>query len=165
MSAKRASNSAVPSMGGWPLRCCSDCARVGGVGGGGTGGASLDDGGWGAVTTLADAADDEERWGSGGGGGGIDGARHGGGGATLVIGAPLLVVREDGGEGGLTPGGLRIRLPGLCIGSFRQSCDWWSDDGVDAITGGDRGSRILCALDTELLVERLSFLGGGEGFC
>ena len=149
MSAKRASNSAGPR--GWPLRrcraccCCwswSDWPRVGGVGGGGTGGASLA-----AAAEALEAAEELVRCGGGGGGGGgIVGARQGGGGgATLVTGAPLPG-REVGGDGGLTPGGLRIRLAGLCCGSFRQSCDWCSEAGVGASTAGERGSRMLCAL-------------------
>ena len=163
MSEKRASNSAGPgpmpymAVGICPLRCCSDWPRVGGVGGGGTGGAILDVADAAAaaadVAAASDEAEEVERWGSGGGGGGIDGARHGGGGgATLVIGAPLLVVlplgpRDVGGDGGRCTGGLKIRfVVGLCWGSFRQSCDWCKEDGVGASTGGDRGSRILCAL-------------------
>lgn len=112
-----------------------------------------------------------------GGGGGDDGLVDrevdGGGDGGLVPGR-LLVDREIGGDGGLVIGGLRIRfIAGLAAGcgtaivSFRQSCDWCKEDGVVvARTGGERGSRMLCALATlATLLARFSFLGGGEGFC
>lgn len=131
------------------------------------------------------------RWGSGGGGGGIHGAvtvtLDGGGGAALMAvtgivcdrgaggagGDGGLVVgiftRGIGGDGGLVTGGLRTRFAGLMgcgvAGSFKQSCDWCKEDGVGTRTGGDRGSRILCALATLALLAKFSFLGGGDGFC
>lgn len=129
------------------------------------------------------------RWGSGGGGGGIHGAvtvsLDGGGGAALMTvtgivcdreaggagGDGGLIVgtfaREIGGDGGLVTGGLRTRFAGLVdcgvAASFKQSCDWCKEDGTR--TGGDRGSRMLCALATLALLVRFSFLGGGDGFC
>ena len=123
---------------------------VGGVGGGG-----------GAVLWCVGP----ERWGSGGGGGGMLGAvtvtLDGGGGAALVTVAMLLVL-VIGGEGGLTIGGLKMRL--CCVSdAFKQSCDWWRDGGVDARTGDDLGNRMLCALATVPAV-RFNFFGGGEGF-
>lgn len=113
----------------------------------------------------------------------------GGGGAALMTGMVLddrevgddggfvvgtiLADREIGGDGGLVIGGLRTRfIAGLAVGcgtmvSFRQSCDWCKEDGVVVIkTGGERGSRMLCALATLVtLLVRFNFLGGGDGFC
>lgn len=81
----------------------------------------------------------------------------------FVIG--IVPVREIGGDGGLVTGGLSTRFIGLVdcgMVSIRQSCDWCNDEG--AKTGGERGSRILCALAT-LALFRFNFLGGGDGFC
>lgn len=130
------------------------------------------------------------RWGSGGGGGGIHGAvtvsLDGGGGAALMTVTGIVcdreaggaggdgglavgtITREIGGDGGLVTGGLRTRFAGLAVdcataASFKQSCDWCKEDGTR--TGGDRGSRMLCALATLALLVRFSFLGGGDGFC
>lgn len=129
---------------------------VGGVGGGGGGGANL---WWVGVG----------RWGRGGGGGGIQGALtvilEGGGGATLVAVVIVLFVLEVGGDGGFAIGGLSIRFVGLGWVSFKQSWDWWREDGVGASTGGDLGNRILCALDTLPPVVKFNFLGGGDGLC
>jgi len=89
--------------------------------------------------------------------------REAGGDGGLVVG---IITREIGGDGGLVTGGLRTRFAGLVgcsvAASFKQSCDWCKEDGTK--TGGDRGSRMLCALATLALV-RFSFLGGGDGFC
>jgi len=89
-----------------------------------------------------------------------------GGDGGLVVG---MITREIGGDGGLVTGGLRIRFEGLVgcgvVASFKQSCDWCKEDGVGTRTGGDRGSRMLCALATLALVVKFSFLGGGDGFC
>ena len=148
----------------------NDWFLVGGVGGvidGGTGGASLVCG-TGCCKLELELEEVEPRCGKGGGGGGIEGALHGGGGATLVIGTLLLLVPfvfETGGEGGLTPGGLRARVTGLGWGSYKTSLDWWKDGGAGANTGGERVNLILWALDTLLLVIKLNFFGGGDGFC
>lgn len=112
------------------------------------------------------------RCGNGGGGGGIHGAvtatLDGGGGAArvAVVGGTTFTL-EIGGDGGLATGGLSTRPVAVrgCAISCRQSCDWCRDDGVGTRTGDDRGSLMLCALDTLALLVRFSFLGGGDGFC
>jgi len=110
------------------------------------------DGGGGAAL-MTGIVCDREAGGAGGDGG-------------LVVG---IITREIGGDGGLVTGGLRIRFAGLVgcgvVASFKQSCDWCKEDGVGTRTGGDRGSRMLCALATLALVVKFSFLGGGDGFC
>ncbi|KAL0127233.1 hypothetical protein PUN28_005496 [Cardiocondyla obscurior] len=81
-----------------------------------------------------------------GGTGGADGDSDG----NLDTG---MFVLEIGGDGGFVTGGLRIRIAGLAgcgmAASFKQSCD----------------CRMLCALATLVLLVRLSFFGGGDGFC
>jgi hypothetical protein len=57
------------------------------------------------------------------------------------------LLREVGGDGGRTTGGLRMRFAGLCWTSFRQSWDWWREEGVGARTAGDLANRMLCALE------------------
>lgn len=112
---------------------------------------TLDGGGGAALMTVTGIVCDREA----GGAGGDDG---------LVVG---MITREIGGDGGLVTGGLRTRFAGLmdcgAVASFKQSCDWCKEDGTR--TGGDRGSRMLCALATLALHVRFSFLGGGDGFC
>lgn len=116
----------------------------------------LDGGGGAALMAVTGSVCDRECTGGAGGDGGL---------------AAGTVTRETGGDGGLVTGGLRTRFAGLTgcgvmtVASFRQSCDWCNEDGVGTRTGGDRGSRMLCALATLALLVKFSFLGGGDGFC
>lgn len=130
------------------------------------------DGGGGAALMTGIVLEDRVVVGGGGGDDGlvvlVDRKVDTGGDGGLVEGT-ILDDREIGGDGGLVIGGLRTRFTaGLATGcdtvvSCRQSCDWCKEDGVVVTrTGGERGSRMLCALAT--LLVRFSFLGGGDGF-
>lgn len=144
-----------------------------GGGGGGIHGAvtvTLDGGGGAALMTPGSRVTLDDRMVVGGGGGD---------GGDFVVACTILAVREIGGDGGRVIGGLRTLfiIAGLAIiagcdtaaVSCRQSCDWCNEDGVAVVaarTGGERGSRMLCALATlATLLARFSFLGGGDGFC
>lgn len=142
----------------------------GGGGGGIHGAVTLDGGGGAALITVMGA---------------VEAIRETGGDGTFVADVELVrevcgdvgfvtciifAARDVGGDGGLVTGGLRTRFMvlvgcGIVIVSFRQSCDWCKDGGVDTRTGDERGSLMLCARATFALFVKFSFLGGGDGFC